>query len=221
MTWTAPTPEPADGPLTGPDRPMLEGFLGWQRTTLLNVCAGLTGDQLAERPLPSSNLSLLGLLRHAAKVERTWLRQRAAGEDVEPFYDPDLGPQHDFDHLDPAEAEDAVRLLREEWLDADVAVAAMSFDDTFDVARRGVVAADGLRPPDRGVRPPQRARRPAPRGARRGDRPVSDLAPGPDLGAAVWLAAVRRSHDRLAQRRRRPTSARSWSRRPTPLTAGC
>ena len=133
MTWTAPTPEPADGPLTGPDRPMLEGFLGWQRTTLLNVCAGLTGDQLAERPLPSSNLSLLGLLRHAAKVERTWLRQRAAGEDVEPFYDPDLGPQHDFDHLDPAEAEDAVRLLREEWLDADVAVAAMSFDDTFDV----------------------------------------------------------------------------------------
>ena len=133
MTWTAPTPEPADGPLTGPDRPMLEGFLGWQRTTLLNVCAGLTGDQLAQRPLPSSNLSLLGLLRHAAKVERTWLRQRAAGEDVEPFYDPDLGPQHDFDHLDPAEAEDAVRLLREEWLDADVAVAAMSFDDTFDV----------------------------------------------------------------------------------------
>jgi len=104
-----------------------------QRTTLLNVCAGLTGDQLAQRPLPSSNLSLLGLLRHAAKVERTWLRQRAAGEDVEPFYDPDLGPQHDFDHLDPAEAEDAVRLLREEWLDADVAVAAMSFDDTFDV----------------------------------------------------------------------------------------
>ena len=133
MTWTAPTPEPADGPLTGPDRPMLEGFLGWQRTTLLNVCAGLTGEQLAQRPLPSSNLSLLGLLRHAAKVERTWLRQRAAGEDVEPFYDPDLGPQHDFDHLDPAEAEDAVRLLREEWLDADVAVAAMSFDDTFDV----------------------------------------------------------------------------------------
>ena len=133
MTWTAPTPEPADGPMTGPDRPLLEGFLGWQRTTLLNVCAGLTAEQLAQRPLPSSNLSLLGLLRHAAKVERTWLRQRAAGEDVEPYFDPDLGPGHDFDHLDPAEAEDAERLLREEWLDADVAVAAMSFEDTFDV----------------------------------------------------------------------------------------
>ena len=133
MTWTSPTPDPADGPLTGPDRPMLEGFLGWQRTTLLNVCAGLTGEQLAARPLPSSNLSLLGLLRHAAKVERIWLRQRAAHEGVEPFYDPDLGPDHDFDELDPADAEDAVRRLREEWLDADVAVAAMSFDDTFEV----------------------------------------------------------------------------------------
>ena len=133
MTWTSPTPDPADGPLTGPDRPMLEGFLGWQRTTLLNVCAGLTGEQLAARPLPSSNLSLLGLLRHAAKVERIWLRQRAAREDVEPYYDLDLGPDHDFDHLDAADAEDAVRRLREEWLDGDVAVAAMSFDDTLEV----------------------------------------------------------------------------------------
>jgi hypothetical protein len=44
-----------DGPLTGDDRPILEGFLNWQRATLLNICAGLTGEQLASRPLPSSN----------------------------------------------------------------------------------------------------------------------------------------------------------------------
>ena len=50
--WTAPTPESDDGPLTGPDRPMLESFLQWQRTTLLNICAGLTGEQLASRPDP-------------------------------------------------------------------------------------------------------------------------------------------------------------------------
>ena len=47
VTWTAPHPTPVDGPLTGPDRPMLEGYLGWQRATLLNICAGLTGEQLA------------------------------------------------------------------------------------------------------------------------------------------------------------------------------
>src|SRR6266487_2201093 len=52
MTWTAPTPSPVDGPLTGDDRPILEGYLNWERTTLLNICAGLTGEQLADRPIP-------------------------------------------------------------------------------------------------------------------------------------------------------------------------
>ena len=86
MTWTAPTPDPVDGPVTGDDRPILEGYLNYQRATLLNICAGLTGEQLAERPIPSSNLSLLGLVRHLAKVERTWFRQRATGQDVPPMY---------------------------------------------------------------------------------------------------------------------------------------
>jgi hypothetical protein len=79
MTWTVPTPSPVDGPMTGDDRPILEGYLNYQRSTLLNICAGLTGEQLARRPLSSSNLSLLGLIRHLAKVERIWFRQRAAG----------------------------------------------------------------------------------------------------------------------------------------------
>jgi uncharacterized damage-inducible protein DinB len=134
MTWTVPTPDPVDGPLTGPDRPMLEGYLGWQRNTLLNICAELTGEQLSQRPLPTSNLSLLGLVRHAAKVERIWFRQRAAGEDVAPLFDLELGEDHDFDGGVAAEAEADLQRLRDEWLDADVAVAAMSFDDTFDVA---------------------------------------------------------------------------------------
>ena len=47
MTWTVPTPSPADGPMTGDDRPILEGYLNYQRSTLLNICAGLTGEQLA------------------------------------------------------------------------------------------------------------------------------------------------------------------------------
>jgi Protein of unknown function (DUF664) len=79
MTWTVPTPSPVDGPMTRDDRPILEGYLNYQRSTLLNICAGLTGEQLARRPLSSSNLSLLGLIRHLAKVERIWFRQRAAG----------------------------------------------------------------------------------------------------------------------------------------------
>ncbi len=132
-TWTAPAPDPVDGPVTGSDRPMLEGYLGWQRATLLNICAGLTADELATRPLPRSNLSLLGLVRHLAKVERTWFRIRAAAEPIEPLYDPALGKDHDFDGLDPADAAAAIERLEREWRAADAAAAQLDFDDAFDV----------------------------------------------------------------------------------------
>jgi uncharacterized damage-inducible protein DinB len=131
--WTAPTPEPVDGPMIGDDRPMLEGYLQYQRTTLLNICAGLTGEQLATRPVPPSNLSLLGLVRHLAKVERIWLRQRAPQGSIEPLYDLDLGKDHDFQHLDPAEAPAAFEQFLEECREGDAAVADMSFDDTYEV----------------------------------------------------------------------------------------
>jgi uncharacterized damage-inducible protein DinB len=133
VDWTVPAPEPVDGPLTGDDRPILEGFLAWQRATSLNICAGLTGEQLASRPLASSNLSLLGLLRHLAKVERIWFRQWAAGQDIEPMYDAGLGKDADFNDLDAAKAEADVSRLQAEWRSADEAAAGLAFDHTFDV----------------------------------------------------------------------------------------
>jgi uncharacterized damage-inducible protein DinB len=133
MPWTAPTPFPFEGPLTGPDRPMLVAYLHWERTTLLNICAGLTAEQLAARPVATSNLSLLGLLRHLAKVERTWFRQRVGGEAVEPLFDPALGKDHDFDAADPARAEQDYARYRDECARADQAAADVSFDHTFDV----------------------------------------------------------------------------------------
>jgi uncharacterized damage-inducible protein DinB len=135
VTWTSPTPDVlpvalSDGPTTGPERPLLEAYLAFQRRTLLNVCAGLTAEQLAARPLPSA-LSLLGLVRHLAKVERVWLRKRVAGQDV-----PDLhggpGDPTDFDLGDPARAEDEVRALVEEWRLGDEAVAGVPFEHEFD-----------------------------------------------------------------------------------------
>ena len=110
MTWIAPTPDPVDGPLTGADRRILEGFLAWQRSTLLNICAGLTAEQLASRPLATSNLTLLGLVRHMGKVERVWFRHRAAHDPIGPMYDPALGKDADFD--DTLESRDGVMSLR-------------------------------------------------------------------------------------------------------------
>jgi uncharacterized damage-inducible protein DinB len=132
MTWTAPTPSPVDGPMTGEDRPILEGYLNYQRSTLLNICAGLTGEQLARRPIPSSNLSLLGLIRHLAKVERIWFRQRAAGQPVPPMYDPARGKDADYNDGVAAEAEADIARLQEEWREADKAAAGLDFDDTVD-----------------------------------------------------------------------------------------
>jgi uncharacterized damage-inducible protein DinB len=132
VTWTAPTPTSVDGPVTGADRPMLEGYLAWQRATLLNICAGLTGEQLARRPIESSNLSLLGLVRHLAKVERIWLRQRAAADGTPPLYDLGLGKDHDYAVLDPAEAPAAVLRLQDEWRAGDAAVADLPFDHPVD-----------------------------------------------------------------------------------------
>jgi hypothetical protein len=132
MTWLAPPPATlADGPLVGADRPILEAFLAWQRHTLLNICAGLTGEQLVERAVPPSSLSLLGLIRHMAKVERTWFRQRVAGDSVGPLYDPERGKDADFNDLDPAQAEVDFARYVEECRLADAAVADLPFDTTF------------------------------------------------------------------------------------------
>ncbi len=132
MTWTVPFPAPlADGPLTGADRPILTAFLDWQRTTMLNICAGLTAAQLVARPAPPSNLSLLGLVRHLTKVERIWFRQRAAGLPVPPVYDPAKGRDADFNNLDPDRAAADIELLAQEWRLSDAAVAGLAFDHTF------------------------------------------------------------------------------------------
>src|ERR1019366_5041298 len=102
VTWKAPDVERPDGPLTGPERPMLQAFLDWHRATLLYKCGGLTGAQLAAHTVPPSGLSLLGLIRHMTKVERTWFRQRFAGEPVGPPFGEDKAA--DFERVDPARA---------------------------------------------------------------------------------------------------------------------
>ena len=135
-TWTAPTPpEPPDGPLVGIDRPILEDYLAWERRTLLNICAGLTGEQLAQRPSPPSNLSLLGLVRHLAKVERTWFRERVAGEQHEPMYDPARQGRR-LRRPRPGRCRGGLRPLRTEGGWPTRRRPAVDFDATFELARR-------------------------------------------------------------------------------------
>jgi Protein of unknown function (DUF664) len=59
-------------PLAADERATLTAFLDFQRATLTVKCDGLTPGQLREQAVPPSRLSLLGLVRHMAEVERNW-----------------------------------------------------------------------------------------------------------------------------------------------------
>ena len=61
------------------EREMLSSWLEFQRDTLAVKCEGLTDEQLRERAVPPSSLSLPGLVRHMADGERQWFRIRTDG----------------------------------------------------------------------------------------------------------------------------------------------
>ncbi|MFE4828552.1 DinB family protein [Streptomyces sp. NPDC056672] len=78
------------------EREMLEGWLDYHRETLALKCAGLDDAQLREASVPPSELSLLGLVRHMAEVERAWFRGALADEQAGPIYCTDADPDGDF-----------------------------------------------------------------------------------------------------------------------------
>jgi uncharacterized protein DUF664 len=131
MVWTAPEIERPEGSLAAPEPELLPGLLDFHRATLLRKCAGLTGEQLATAPIPVSNLTLLGLLRHLAKVERTWFRRRFSGEDIAPLYSTPGRPDADFEDLDPGRAEAEYAVLLAEQEAARRAVAGVPLDTSY------------------------------------------------------------------------------------------
>ena len=72
--------ERAEPALDAGERDMLTGWLDYHRATLVWKCQGLTDDQLRQRSVPPSALTLLGLVRHMALNERSWFRERLGGE---------------------------------------------------------------------------------------------------------------------------------------------
>ncbi|MFC1419021.1 DinB family protein [Streptacidiphilus cavernicola] len=73
-------------PLTADERTNLEAWLDFYRATLALKCAGLTEEQLRSASVQPSPLTLLGLVRHLAEVERNWFRRVLAGEDAPPRF---------------------------------------------------------------------------------------------------------------------------------------
>jgi len=105
MLWTAPAVERAFAPDEGDEATLLSAFLEFHRETLLWKCSGLTGDQLAQRPVSTTGMSLVGLLRHLTDVERQWLRIVGDGQDIESVYWGKPERDSDFDDVTAAAAE--------------------------------------------------------------------------------------------------------------------
>jgi uncharacterized damage-inducible protein DinB len=97
-----------------PEREMLEEWLEFHRITLLMKCEGLTDEQRKRRWIPTSNLSLHGLIRHMAEVERGWFVRVLLGQrDVGHYFaDPNV-EDSTFVPLDDAVFEDDLEVWRE------------------------------------------------------------------------------------------------------------
>ncbi|GAA2106342.1 DinB family protein [Actinomadura alba] len=116
-------------PDVGDEREILSSVLDWHRATFELKCAGIPRERLSECSVPPSSLSLHGLVRHLAGVERWWFRQQFAGEDLPMLYYSDDDPDQDFDTLD-GDVDEAFGVWRAECERSRQIVAAASLDDT-------------------------------------------------------------------------------------------
>ncbi|MEU3856731.1 DinB family protein [Streptomyces sp. NPDC028722] len=85
--WADPADDPRDDGAEPEGEPAtLSDFLTNYRTTLRMKCEDLDAEQLARRSVPPSTMSLLGLIRHLAEVERDWRNWITEGEPLPKLY---------------------------------------------------------------------------------------------------------------------------------------
>lgn len=106
------------------ERSVLLGYLDYHRTVLARKAGGLTEAQARLAPCPPSDITLLGVIRHMADVERFWFRRRLAAEDVPPLFEDDKEWQFD----DNATLADALATWQTEIAASDANIAATELD---------------------------------------------------------------------------------------------
>jgi uncharacterized damage-inducible protein DinB len=124
--WAKPEDDPrAAGSPVG-ELATIREYLSNYRTTLGMKCDDLSPEQLATRSVPPSTLSLLGLIRHMARVEHNWFQRSLQGHhDAARLYWSPEDDDLDFNGAvaDPAVVEDAFAAWKgqiaaaDEWLD--------------------------------------------------------------------------------------------------------
>ena len=126
-----------DPDLASDERTTLVQFLDWYRATVFLKVEGLTDEQAARRSTPPSPLSLLGIVRHMAEVERSWFRRRFAGESAPPIFYTDADRNRD---IDPPEGATLIEALAA--LEIEIA-AARPIEAAADLDQHGAVLLEG------------------------------------------------------------------------------
>ncbi|MGF1427922.1 DinB family protein [Kitasatospora sp. LaBMicrA B282] len=99
-------------PTLAAEAAMLAAWLDFHRKTLAVKTAGLTAEQLRQRAVSPSTLSLLGLVRHLAEVENYWYQVVLLGGDATPLYATDEDQDLDFNGVDQADPDEAFATWR-------------------------------------------------------------------------------------------------------------
>ena len=107
-------PRRVDPPTVNRDeKASYDAWLDWHRTTLVLKCEGLDDAGRKARPVPTSKMSLHGLVRHMAEVERGWFRRVIAQEEAKHLFDYSVDEDADFDVTDASWEEDLARFESE------------------------------------------------------------------------------------------------------------
>ena len=86
-----------NGPRLGDERATLAESLRRLRLTLELKCSDLDADAMARRSVEPSTMSLLGLVRHLAEMERATFRRLMAGQDAPRLFTSETDRDGDFD----------------------------------------------------------------------------------------------------------------------------
>ena len=113
--WAPPGSDPREAIEPGRgERAVLAEYLDRYRMTFELKCEGLSAAQLATRSVPPSTMSLLGLVRHLARVEHSWTRRVFEGQSEMPrLYRTEDDPDLDFN--DAAADDDVVAEAWQTW----------------------------------------------------------------------------------------------------------
>jgi hypothetical protein len=117
-------------PRVAGEREALTAYLEYYRATVELKCRGLTTEQARTRSMPPSTMSLHGLVRHLAGVERWWFQQNFERREVPFLFYAEDHPDLDFDPPSDADFESDLDLWRAECAVSREVVAAHDLDDT-------------------------------------------------------------------------------------------